>query len=175
MTKDNSKAILAIDPGGTSGIALWLPDGKYITNVALTPEDTWSYIDPDTISRVLCENYHGQIISTYGLHTVRIIGGIMALCWKYDIPYQGRPPQARYPRLEAAKFYLKQNKGDTFVVHEADALAHLMVWQAGNVIVHDKPSVAKAEGSKLIDFSEVGGKYDDTRRRYGNRKGRRHG
>lgn len=123
------KGILSIDPGGTSGLAWRMPDGRYLTSVGHSPSDVWEQVDPKIISEVVYENYAGQLISGAGLLTVRIIGGIQALCELHGIKVWRHPPQVRKAFLASARVYLAKNKDDTFVVHEVDALAHLMAWE----------------------------------------------
>ncbi len=135
------KFVLAIDPGGTTGLAFRMPDGSYHTAIALTPEQVWDFID-DRVDLVIYENFAAVTISKYGIHTLKVIGGIRAMCWKHRIPIIQRQPQSRYGMLLEAKAYLKENKGDSFVVHEVDALAHLMTWdedkQAGYLVGTEK-------------------------------------
>lgn len=127
------KSVIAFDPGGTTGIAVLVPDGSMHTAIALTPEQCWDFIKPETVDLVIYENFVAITISKYGIHTLKIIGGIRALCWKYNIPIIQKQPSARKCMLLNAREYLTKTKGDTFVVHEVDALSHLMVWDADKI------------------------------------------
>jgi hypothetical protein len=121
-----AERILAIDPGGTTGLAWQMPDGSFMTEAVKEAEELWELLNPSLIQRVVYEQFGGRIISEHGLHTVRLIGGIQALCYYHKLPVQGRPPQSRKAFVDKAQDYIKQTKGIRFVVHEVDALSHLM-------------------------------------------------
>lgn len=123
------KNVLAIDPGQTTGIAIKL-NGSYTTCVANSPEEVWELVSKLQWDTVICENFAtAGRISTYGLLTVRTIGGIQAICWKYKLPLVMRMPQHRYSKQAKAK---EANIATT--IHEQDALAHLLSWEASYVM-----------------------------------------
>lgn len=126
------KCVMAIDPGGTTGMAFRMHDGSFHTAIALTPEQCWDFID-NRVDLVIYENFAAISISKYGIHTLKVIGGIRALCWKNRIPIIQKQPSARKCMLLDSREYLTKTKGDTFVVHEVDALAHLMVWDEDKI------------------------------------------
>jgi hypothetical protein len=124
------KAVLAIDPGGTSGMAVRFPNGLLSTFTCSTPEEVYAFIDntKDVLQQVVVENFQAELIGKWGLFTVRIVGGVYALCYIYNINYKLHMPQDRYPFLKEAKEHLdaiKKEKKIRYVVHEKDALAHL--------------------------------------------------
>lgn len=94
--------------------------------VAHQPDEVWFLVKQYDWNHVICENFTtAGRISTYGLLTVRIIGGIQALCWSKDIPLTMRMPQHRYSKQKLANTMAT-------VIHERDALAHLLAWEAHN-------------------------------------------
>jgi hypothetical protein len=115
--------VIAIDPGQTTGLAILL-DTKYLTFTEVTPEEVWNEVNNIKWDHVVCENFTtAGRISSYGLLTVRIIGGIQAICWLKKMPLHMRMPQHRNS---------KQKQANTMatVIHERDALAHLLAWEA---------------------------------------------
>lgn len=119
--------VIAIDPGQTTGLAILL-EGKYITFTEVTPEGVWDQVNQLPWDHVVCENFTtAGRISNYGLLTVRTIGGIQAICHLKGIPVHMRMPQHRRS---------KQAKADKMakVIHERDALAHLLAWEASNAL-----------------------------------------
>lgn len=114
---------IAIDPGLTTGVALKL-ETVYKTLTVTTPEEVWDLINQLKWDYIICENFTtAGRISGYGLHTVRIIGGIQAICHLKGLELSLRMPQHRRS---------KQAKADKMatVIHERDALAHLLAWEA---------------------------------------------
>lgn len=123
-----NKFTLAIDPGGTSGMATNVL-GQYKTFVCLSPEEVFTSLIKYKafLSTVVIETFQAQLIGKWGLHTVRIVGGIYALCFEHNIEYVPHMPQERYPFLKEAKAYLIANDRNALRHdHEMDALAHLM-------------------------------------------------
>lgn len=119
---------LAIDPGGTTGIAMTADGVSFLTFTTDTPEHLWEYVAGHSWNVVLCERFKtaGQI-SKYGLYTTELVGGTRALCYFLQMKFEYREPQHRRAWQSLAQAYLEK-KGEKFVVHEADALAHLMAW-----------------------------------------------
>lgn len=126
--------VVAIDPGGKSGIAASTDKMDYLTACVNTPEEVWTFIAPN-VHHVIYEEFGAETISKYGLHTVRIIGGILALCWKYNIPVTKHMPQKRLAFKTQAREILQHKRytlKQTYMVHELDALAHLLAWEHDN-------------------------------------------
>lgn len=125
--------MLAIDPGVSTGMAYRMPDGSYETVVLgqWDEEEVWSSITPN-LGTVIYENFRCKVISKYGLYTVRMIGGIIALCKAYKIPCIRQEPPERRIFVPVAQQYLRKHKQDSFVIHEADALAHMFAFNNKN-------------------------------------------
>lgn len=139
-----AERVLAIDPGGTTGLAWQLPDGSLMTESVNEPEELWQQIDPRLIERVVYEQFGGRVISEHGLHTVRMVGGIQALCYYHKLPVEGRPPQSRTAFIDKAKEHIQRTKGIKFVVHEVDALAHLMCYLAVGPLPRKSTTTARS-------------------------------
>ena len=96
--------IVGIDPGVSTGIAiatLWDNTSgtrtlhyNYFSATCTEPEQVWAYIRPP-VDVVIMERFNAQLISKYGLHTVRIIGGVQALCAEHEIQLVEDTPQQR--------------------------------------------------------------------------------
>jgi len=115
--------IVAIDPGGTTGVASKI-NGEYNTYVLHDEEELWHLINekPDL---VICENFVAELISKYGLYTVQLVGGIKALCYTHNIPLVIQMPQKRIAFVKPAKEMIRRGHPD----HEHDALAHLLAFE----------------------------------------------
>jgi len=69
-------------------------------------------------------------ISTDGLYTVRLIGGILAIAAEHRVPLVEHVPQVRYPYLMAAKAHLDSTRlSGRYSEHELDATAHLLAFE----------------------------------------------
>lgn len=123
--------ILAIDPGGTTGLAMRFSEDSITTATTKDPKLVWELVV--VADTVICEQFnpwHAHI-DRYGLHTVKIIGGVIALCEYRQIPLIEQPPQFRVKCVKQADAYLRM-KAELFVEHEVDALAHLFAWELAN-------------------------------------------
>lgn len=158
---ENNKIIMAIDPGVTTGIAYKLPDGSYET-VAIgqyEEDEVWDSIT-NNIGLVIYENFKCITISTYGLYTVRLIGGIIALCRANKIPIIKHEPAHRKPYLRFSKQYLREHDKTGIMIHQQDALAHLMKWdhEAGNLKIDLREEVKRlAVGKHKSAYRGLGG------------------
>jgi hypothetical protein len=121
------KPAIAFDPGGTSGVALHLGN-DYRTAAVQDQDEVWEYLKMGPFVAVIFETFAAQLISGYGLHTVEIVGGIRAVCKVMGWPAQPHPPSRRKAFLEAAADILDK-MGREYVIHEQDALAHLLAWE----------------------------------------------
>lgn len=140
-------SVLAVDPGGKSGIAIRLDDGKLMTciceslfnkkagtrQVTYDAKELYEMLMLPTITQVIVETFQAQRIDQYGLHTVRLVGAIEAICHVRNIPLVKHIPQDRYPFKTEAKMWLQDQKRP-YLIHELDALAHLLRWEFDNGI-----------------------------------------
>lgn len=115
---------LAIDPGGTTGIAVRFDDGRVMTCTATSPRELWQFFQDPKPDKVVFEIFStGGRVDKYMIYTIELVGGIKALCEGLSIQGYAHPPQARKAFIEQAKAILK---GTRHVIHEVDALAHLL-------------------------------------------------
>lgn len=122
--------LLAIDPGPHTGIAIRHEDGSYSVQT-LNTEDTalavWELIAPP-LDGVIIERFAAQLISSYGLNTVEIVGGVRALCYYHHLPFYIHSPQHRLPWQDIAKKEARAlDKHCT--IHAIEALAHLFCYE----------------------------------------------
>lgn len=130
-------AIMAIDPGGKSGIAIRMPDQTLITCICESiflkdgkrtydPTQLYEMFESNVLSHVIVETFQAQTITKDGLHTVRLVGAVEALCWKLKIPLTKHMPIDRRPFQNKANELLQ---GRRVMVHERDATAHLLRYE----------------------------------------------
>lgn len=121
-------SIVSIDPGQTSGIAVTVDGKEFNTCTYTTPEEVWDLVNLPSVDRVVIERFAtSDYLSTYGLLTIEIVGGCKALCHTLGKPLIVHTPVQRYSQQDIAKQYLLE-KGIPFVIHECDALAHMLVY-----------------------------------------------
>lgn len=143
ITTDGFLMLMAIDPGGKSGIAIRLPNGDFVTCICesiFVDEKGKRYFDAtqlydmlktDGITHVVVETFQATTIDKHGLHTVRLVGAIEAICYYRGIPLTKHMPQDRYPfKLEAKQLLIE--KKTKYLVHEFDALSHLLRYEYDN-------------------------------------------
>lgn len=125
--------VLAIDPGGTTGCAVRASTGQIMTFACVKPEEVFDFIfdNKDLLEQVVIENFNAQTIGKWGLFTVRIVGGVYALCYEYKIPHKVHQPQDRYPFKQEAREVLKKRG---VCIHEIEACEHLLKWEYDNGI-----------------------------------------
>jgi len=122
--------ILAIDPGVTAGIAIYV-DEKINTCVIKDPTELYDLIKLNPWDIVVYEDYAGTTISGAGLYTVRLIGSIIGICHILNKACIAQRPQSRLPYIRQAFNIL----GKSHQEHEADALAHLLKYMEKNINV----------------------------------------
>lgn len=104
-------------------------DGQYMTCTYTDPAELWNVLKHMKWQQVIVENFStAGRISQYGLHTVRQVGAVQALCWAFNMPLIIHEPQFRKAYLEPAHKYLRSLRAP-YVEHEADALSHLLAWE----------------------------------------------
>lgn len=127
------KTVLSIDPGGTTGIAIRFPNGEIETFVCKTPEELYDFIKQvrENLEQIVIEDFNAETISKYGIYTVRLVGGVTALARVFEIPLKVQLPQMRYPFRVEAQNIVKDRRT---VIHERDALSHLLRFEYDNNI-----------------------------------------
>lgn len=118
---------IAIDPGITTGVAI--SNTTYTTLVIHRPKDLWQLFDYHEPDVVIFEDFNSAgLISKDGQATLRLIGAIEAVTYQLSIPTCLQFPRERYPFIVPAKrLVIMQNK--KYLVHEIDALAHLLLYE----------------------------------------------
>jgi hypothetical protein len=107
------------------------PHYKYDSMTLTEHKHVWSMVRPP-VSVVVIEQFGAQTISKYGLHTVEIVGGVMALCDMLSIGVARDAPQQRRPYMDLARTLVPN--GETHRMrHEVDAMSHVLFWLYHNV------------------------------------------
>lgn len=137
---------IALDPGISTGVAIHVQipevdhtinsisynDKGYATTVIKQVTDIWNIIDHHEPEVIICENFQsGGLISTYGQQTLRLIGAIEVICFRQNIKFMLQYPSEIHNNpglMQKAKLLLKQIKV-TPIVHEIDAMAHLLLYE----------------------------------------------
>lgn len=143
--------ILAIDPGVTTGVAVFLDREKqYHTFATKEWHDIYDLFKTKGIDTVVIENFKATTISTYGLHTVRLVGGMEALAYFNDVKYVVHQPQKRYAFMDMSKRIIDKDHSG-WVIHEADALGHLLAhqYELGVIKVYGDNSM-KLYGTEIL-------------------------
>lgn len=128
---------IAVDPGGHIGVAIRYDDGAIATFMTQNPEMLYVTLAYTTYEVVICEDFIAQHIDNYMRHTIRLVGAVQALAWSTKSPLAVQTPQTRKGFVKRAKTFLDLQK-QKYVIHEVDALAHLLAWEALNL---SKPKV----------------------------------
>jgi hypothetical protein len=136
--------VLAIDPGGHSGLA-WFESGlsyEFTTRCVLISE-VMGYVNSWHDVVVIEPFATAGMLSRYGLETIDLVGQVKGWCLAKNIPVVLQRPQSRRAWQDKAEAYIVANKtslsqpplvGPNFIVHEEDALAHLMQYLERNGI-----------------------------------------
>ena len=128
--------IMAIDPGGTTGIAIdFQIEPVPYTLTTSTPEELWHIISDAMSQRhqnvVVLEQFStGGRLSKDGHYTIELCGGVKAICHMLGAKLIKHMPQHRIAFLDRAREMLKEIHSDGYwTEHELDALAHLLMYQ----------------------------------------------
>lgn len=117
--------ITAFDPGVTTGIACRLADGTIYTRAETDQLAVYQFVLHSKC--IVYEEFTTSFrISAPGLTTVRLIGGIVALATVAGTPLWKHYPFARNAFQKEAHQMLK---GTKHMIHEEDALAHLLAYE----------------------------------------------
>lgn len=131
--------MLAIDPGGVTGLAWGKGKKRYTATTPLVKEVFWAIkgYPPEAYSLlpfmrpeiVILEQYQtAQRLNPHARHTIELIGGVKAACFLEGVKLVMRAPKDRIPALPDAKDHLDA-VGGVWMVHEQDALAHLLAYE----------------------------------------------
>lgn len=117
------KTILAIDPGGTTGVAVRYPDGSWMTVSVTEPSELWEFFveKPDEVVFEIFST--GGRVDHYMIYTIELVGGMKALIYGLNLRGFAHSPGFRYTHMAQAEDMLR---GQAHTVHEVDALAHLL-------------------------------------------------
>lgn len=133
--------ILAFDPGGTTGIAIYADYGEHLTVETLTKtaRETPEWLDHfGVVDVVIVERFAtAGLLSKYGLETIDLVGQIKGWCLARKIQCVVQSPQSRKAWLNDAEFFDKKKR----VIHEIDALSHLL--QYLETVTGSRPSAVR--------------------------------
>lgn len=121
------KTTIAIDPGGTTGLACRFPDGSWMTVSLNTPSQLWDFFleKPDEVVFEIFST--GGRVDKWMIYTIELVGGIKAAIYALGLHGFAHSPGQRNPYLRQAEEMLR---GQEHTVHEVDALAHLLRHEA---------------------------------------------
>lgn len=122
---------MAVDPGGTTGLAARVDDGPYQTCVCHTDGEVLRFIVDSEPDVVVIERYISSVrISADGLRTVELVGKVEGLCWHLGIPVVVHTPAMRRAAQRSAEEAVRAlRRTEGWSAHQADALAHLMMYE----------------------------------------------
>lgn len=104
-------------------------DDAYDTLTIRDVKDLWQVIDKHMPTCVIFEDFRtAGRIDTNGLATVRLVGAIEAVTYRLNIPTIQQFPAERKQFIDIARSMLNAST-KRWVVHELDALAHLLVYE----------------------------------------------
>jgi hypothetical protein len=141
MTHPRPPVVMGIDPGVSTGVAIGFPQESgygYVTFTAKEPAEVWGAIAGSlSVNVLIVEQFSAQLISKYGIHTVEVIGGVIALAWDRSIEVIRDTPQQRRPYMEYAKARVPPRGAHTQhdLRHEVDALSHVVryLYKSGHI------------------------------------------
>lgn len=135
MLDISNKTIISVDPGGTTGLALRFPyNGNWLTTTVVSSQELWKFLDDGLPDIIVYEEFNprGARVDKYMLHTIRLVGGIQAFCYAKNITgYAHIPANRKYKQDESHALLIAKhgNRKGGFMIHEEDALAHLLVFE----------------------------------------------
>jgi hypothetical protein len=117
--------IMAIDPGGSTGVAVKI-DGNYHTATITQPTELWDMLRDYKPDIVAYEDFIGNSMRDVNINgTLQLVGSIVGVCHVFGLKCIKNVPQARRAFILDARRLLVNAQGKT--VHEVDALAHLLL------------------------------------------------
>jgi hypothetical protein len=127
--------IMAIDPGGTTGVSIRLGD-KTWTCVCTKPTELYELLVPE-LDEVVYERFASSIATShFALYTIELVGAIQGICWARNIKLLRHEPQNRIAFMKEAKELVTSQRElegkpyDKTIVHEIDATAHRLAREA---------------------------------------------
>lgn len=126
---------VAVDPGGTTGIAIRVHDGTLFTFTTDTPEDLWRVVLDNKPDVLIIEwwSYFKGTVTPAGEYTAGLCHSLEGVYFTLGKrPYKHLPKERLSPidYTKIAKLQLKKLYQRDFVIHEVDALSHLLLWEA---------------------------------------------
>lgn len=133
------KPLIAIDPGGTTGISILL-DGKVHTRtfhtikgskppskaIDFVPGPFFKFLKSVDWHAIVIENFvTDNMVSKFGLYTIQLVGAVKMFAYMTDTPVYVQMPQYRY---SSKKQMTELLKGREVVIHERDATMHLLAY-----------------------------------------------
>lgn len=140
MLPEYTKPIIALDPGGTTGVAILLPDRTLQTmtfntikgskpprvKVTFEPQQFFKFLRAVDWHAIVIENFVADnMISKFGLYTVQLVGAVKMFGFMTNTPVYVQMPQYRY---SSKKQMTELLKGRDVVIHERDATMHLLAF-----------------------------------------------
>lgn len=132
MTDEVYPLILAIDPGGTTGISIRgnTPERKLSVTTVSSLEGLIVMLDTihkGVLDAVVIEDFiTNHMISRDGLDTVQKVGATRAWCFINKVRLSVQTPQFRYSSREQME---KELAGRRTIIHERDATLHLLAFE----------------------------------------------
>lgn len=136
-----SKVVLAIDPGQTTGMAS-------VSDSQPSAYSTWHVTSDEAVLQWIMDNEPNVVVferfatagrlSKYGLRTIELVGKIIGVCYALNIKVVRQVPGSRRAFMHDAYMYCNWSFNDSGgyvrgkagrVVHEADALGHLLCYE----------------------------------------------
>lgn len=136
----HDKPTIAIDPGGTTGIAILLPDGTVETTtfhtikgskppkikVEFVPQFFFKFLKAVDWHAIVIENFVADnMVSKFGLYTIQLVGAVKMFGFMTNTPVYVHMPQYRY---SSKKQMTELLAGREVVIHERDATMHLLAF-----------------------------------------------
>lgn len=122
--------LISIDPGITTGVATEVDDQPLAVMEVHDYKLVWQMVAKGLWDHVICENFTATFISKEGVVTVRIVGGIEAICTLQKKPLTIQQNIMRLPFKEQAQNLIVAAYGKKLPrEHRMDALAHLLRWK----------------------------------------------
>lgn len=124
-----TKHLIAIDPGGTTGIAIYDPISNCIGTAAVNIDNVIFVVDHAhknmPFDGIVIEPFRtAGRLSKYGLETIDLVGQLKGWAYCNNVPVTLYPPQSRKAWME----------NDEPTPHQQDAKAHLKHFMKNNGI-----------------------------------------